>query len=650
MREIETLVNFSNRYGSDPSFVLAGGGNTSFKTTDTLWVKGSGTSLSTIKEDGFVMMDRKKLSGVWEKEYSKNPDEREAEVLDILMSSRLEGQMAKRPSVETLFHDLFEQKYVLHVHPAVVNAVLCSVKGKDVIAELFPDSVFLDACEPGYIMASAFRRALSEYKEKKSKSADLVFHQNHGVFFAADSEEQLDSLVSSVMGKIQNKISIEPDFSQSETDLDAAANISPVIRMLYDESGEARVIFESNKQITSFCSSREAFEKIRRPITPDHIVYCKAEPLYIDSSDPGIISDAFKSFTESHGFKPKIVFSEGIGLFAVGSTLKEARTALSLMRDAMTVVTYAENFGGVLPMSRELTDFITNWEVEKYRSSVSLRKESDKCFSTKIAVVTGSAQGFGAGIARFLASHGAAVVIADINEAGARTTAEQIAADTGSDTLAVAVNIADEDSVKNMIRSTVLAFGGIDIFVNNAGIVRAGSLDEMTRSNFDLVTSINYTAYFMCAKYCSAVMKVQRAVSPSYMADIIEINSKSGLTGSNKNFAYAGSKFGGLGLTQSFALELAPFGIKVNAVCPGNFLDGPLWSDPEKGLFVQYLKAGKVPGAKTVQDVKAYYESKVPLGRGCLPEDVNRAVRYIIEQKYETGQAVPVTGGQEMLN
>ena len=131
--------------------------------------------------------------------------------------------------------------------------------------------------------------------------------------------------------------------------------------------------------------------------------------------------------------------------------------------------------------------------------------------------------------------------------------------------------------------------------------------------------------------------------------DIITVNSKSGLEGSNKNFAYAGSKFGGIGLTQSFAMELAPYGIKVNAVCPGNFLNGPLWSDPVKGLFVQYLNAGKVPGAKTVADVRKYYESKVPLGRGCEIEDVAKAVLYIISQKYETGQALPVTGGQVML-
>lgn len=270
--------------------------------------------------------------------------------------------------------------------------------------------------------------------------------------------------------------------------------------------------------------------------------------------------------------------------------------------------------------------------------------------SGKIAIVTGSAQGFGAGIAEYLASKGAYVAVVDMNADGAKAEAEKIMREYGTRAIAVSANVTDEDSVKAMIDETVCAFGGLDIFVNNAGIVRAGSLEEMTKANFELVTSVDYTAFFICTKYATVPMKLQRSVSPYYMADIIEINSKSGLEGSNKNFAYAGAKFGGIGLTQSFALELAPYGIKCNAICPGNFLDGPLWSDPEKGLFVQYLKAGKVPGAKTVADVRAAYEAKVPLGRGCRVEDVTRAIQYIIDQKYETGQALPVTGGQTMLN
>ena len=145
-------------------------------------------------------------------------------------------------------------------------------------------------------------------------------------------------------------------------------------------------------------------------------------------------------------------------------------------------------------------------------------------------------------------------------------------------------------------------------------------------------------------------MAIQHKVRPEIYSDIIQINSKSGLAGSNRYAAYVGSKFGGIGLTQSFALELFEDGIKVNAICPGNFLDGPLWADPDNGLFVQFLRMGKVPGAKTVQDVRQAYEAKVPMGRGCQPADVMRAIYYVIEQEYETGQALPVTGGQIMLS
>jgi NAD(P)-dependent dehydrogenase (short-subunit alcohol dehydrogenase family) len=269
----------------------------------------------------------------------------------------------------------------------------------------------------------------------------------------------------------------------------------------------------------------------------------------------------------------------------------------------------------------------------------------------KISIVTGSAQGFGLGIAEEMVKNGAYVVIADLNFELAEKVSGELNAKYGEGkTFAAKVDVSDEDSVREMIDKTVKEYGGLDIFVSNAGVLKAGSLEEMDLKSFEFVTKINYTAYYLCTKYASAVMKIQHQYKPDYFMDIIQINSKSGLEGSNKNFAYAGGKFGGIGLTQSFALELVPYNIKVNSICPGNFFDGPLWSDPEKGLFVQYLRAGKVEGAKTIEDVKKHYESKVPMRRGCECIDVARALYYIVEQEYETGQAVPVTGGQVMLN
>ncbi|WP_304221218.1 SDR family NAD(P)-dependent oxidoreductase [Gracilinema caldarium] len=269
----------------------------------------------------------------------------------------------------------------------------------------------------------------------------------------------------------------------------------------------------------------------------------------------------------------------------------------------------------------------------------------------KIALVTGGAQGFGEELVRGLIAARALVFIADLNGEGAAALAERLNTQYGKTVALPAVcNVADEESVRDLFSHIEQQVGGLDICISNAGVLKAGSVLDQDLGAFKLVTDVNYTAFFLVTKYAARLMRLQAMTAGDWYTDIVQINSKSGLEGSNKNGAYAGSKFGGIGLVQSFAMELVDYRIKVNAICPGNFFDGPLWSDPEKGLFVQYLAAGKVPGAKTVADVRAFYEAKVPMKRGCTGPDVLKALFYIIEQEYETGQAVPVTGGQVMLH
>ena len=363
---------------------------------------------------------------------------------------------------------------------------------------------------------------------------------------------------------------------------------------------------------------------------------------------PEMFSEAVKTAAASalsHSDAQSVsVYVGGAGLFACGQDLGEA------LSEASRVLAGASNG---LPDGGAVYDG---------RHKDAIRESAGRCVKAgepfrrgrlegKIALITGGAQGFGRGIAGELAAEGAYVAVADLNYEGACKCAEDLSEKYGAGkATAISANVTDEGSVAAMVRETVLLYGGLDLYISNAGVLIAGALPEIKKEQFEFVTSVNYTGYFLGVKHASVPMKIQRGVCASYTADIIEINSKSGLEGSNKNFAYAGSKFGGLGLTQSFALELVEYGIKVNAICPGNFLDGPLWSDPVKGLFKQYLDAGKVPGAKSVDDVRRHYESRVPMKRGCTVEDVATAIFYLVEQRYETGQALPVTGGQVMLN
>ena len=260
-----------------------------------------------------------------------------------------------------------------------------------------------------------------------------------------------------------------------------------------------------------------------------------------------------------------------------------------------------------------------------------------RTLQNKIAIVTGGAQGLGAALCQRLAYEGAHVIVADLNLEGAEETAAAIAAQTGQRTLAVQVDVTDEAQVAEMVDRTIAEFGRLDIVVSNAGILISGAADEFDVKKWQAVINVNLTGYFLVAKHAI------RAMKPQHSGVIIQINSKSGKKGSYKNSAYAASKFGGIGLTQSLALELAEDGIRVNAVCPGNLLDSPLWTE---SLFKQYARNQGI----TEAEVRQKYIDQVPMKRGCTYNDVCNVVAFLASDQasYMTGQAINVTGGQEM--
>jgi sorbitol-6-phosphate 2-dehydrogenase len=264
----------------------------------------------------------------------------------------------------------------------------------------------------------------------------------------------------------------------------------------------------------------------------------------------------------------------------------------------------------------------------------------DKVLQDRIAIVTGGAQGLGEALCRRLAREGAHVVVADVNREKAVQVAAEIAAQTDRRAIAVKTDVTDEPQVEALVKRTLEEFGRLDILVANAGILIAEAIDEFPADQWRRVLDVDLFGYFLCAKHAARVMKAQRS------GVIIQINSKSGKKGSYKNSAYAASKFGGIGLTQSIALELAEYGVRANAVCPGNLLDSPLWTQGPNSLFKQYARKWGI----SEEEVRRKYIDQVPLKRGCTYDDVCNVVVFLASDQagYMTGQAINVTGGQEM--
>jgi len=659
----QELIEVANRYGSDPEYSRAGGGNASVKLDGVLYIKPSGVPLATLAADDLVPL---RIDVLLDALRSDEPVDGDP-VRAAAQRAQVRDVKGRRPSVEILFHALIPDALVLHSHPLVANALTCNADAEALAARLLgDDAVVVPYIDPGVPLARGVEAARTAYTGRTGRPAPgITLLRNHGIIVSGDSAAEITERTERVTGAIraaieagaaaQTSAAAQPD--EAPADLTRVRNaIAPTLRGLLGGANALAVVTSDADELVRSVTASPAGEAILAggPLIPDQIVYAGSFPAVVDlAADPdpaAAATAAVASFRAAHGKDPVIVVVPGLVAFGAGRDLAAAQNALATFTDALRVARDADRIGRVRVLDEAERGFIENWEAEAYRKAIAASTSTGR-LDGKVVMITGAAQGFGLGIAQELITQGASLVLADLNLDGARRNAEAMCQQYGAGrAAAVRIDVSDEQSCLQAVAEAVGLYGGVDVFVSNAGVLRAESVFTQPVADFDLVTNVNYRGYFLCVRAVAPVLAAQHAARPDAWFDIIEINSKSGLTGSKANFAYAGSKFGGIGLTQSFALELVSSGTKVNAICPGNFLDGPLWSDPERGLFVQYLRAGKVAGATTIEQVRAHYEKQVPMGRGCFPADLAKAIYYIVDQSYETGQAVPVTGGQNMLN
>jgi len=363
---IKELIELTRFFGSSKEYTVAGGGNSSMKSSKILWVKASGTNMKNIDFNDFVCLDRMVLSKIGKKKYSSFSVEREKEIKEDLQKAIL-TPTDKRPSVETSLHNIIPYRFVMHTHPAFVNGLLCTVNSRGKVAELFGnDILYVEYTDPGYVLFKKVSSSLLKFEKAKGFFPQIILLENHGVFVSGDSIED----IYDIYRKIQCLLSIDgcklptrqtyklPDFSREKS----------VIASLYP-SRNCSIKVDANAWAQYFTDSKDCFEIVSSPFVPDHIVYCKAHYLFVKREE--CIKDKLRSFLSKNEYFPKVIGVEKKGVLIVDEDQRSAETGMEVFKDLMKVGYYALQYGQPRPLSQGQIDFIETWEVENYRLKVS---------------------------------------------------------------------------------------------------------------------------------------------------------------------------------------------------------------------------------------------------------------------------------------
>ncbi|MEW5816765.1 MAG: class II aldolase/adducin family protein, partial [Spirochaetota bacterium] len=291
-----------------------------------------------------------------------------------------------RPSVETLFHAMQPQKYVIHTHPALINGLTCGRTGKEFALKLFGTRVvWVPTVNPGYILALTTKEILQNHVHSTGLQPDIIFLQNHGVFAASDTPEGIQQTYELMTATLEKKVQRFPDFTPAERDEHLLKTLKTILSDVMEETGAGALCrFGINKEIDTLLKDRSTVKPVlSTALSPDHIIYCGREPLLYNLVGDAIVSPAeakkdlkkaFSFYRERNRKNPKIVAILSFGFFACGSNRQEVDAAYDLFLDAVKVSVYAESFGGLSIMPPDQVDFIEQWEVEKYRQKISLGK------------------------------------------------------------------------------------------------------------------------------------------------------------------------------------------------------------------------------------------------------------------------------------
>ena len=665
---VTELLERSNRLGSDPTVTNYGGGNTSVKVrqvspatggeVELLYVKGSGGDLGTLKAGGLAVLELDRMRAL---DAVYRGVEHEDEMVGYFPFCTF-GTGGATPSIDTPMHGLVSYDHVDHLHPDAVIALACSADGEALVQKIWGGTVaWVPWKRPGWELG----RAMREVSQDPNVIGAVL--GGHGLTAWGSTSAEVEQRNLQIIRQAQeflDRASVAEPFGASvaaraalpaEQRAARAAELFPHLRAVASADRRQVGHFTDSDGVLDFLSREKLAQLVALGTScPDHFLRTKVRPLLLDTAPDAPIDEIverlgvlhadyrveYQAYYDRHatpatpairGADPAVILVPGVGMFSFGADKQTARVAGEFYVNAINVMRGAEGVSTYQPVPEVEKFNVEYWQLEEDKLK---RRPAPKALAGRIALVTGGASGIGLATVKLLAEHGANVIIADINKAGT----ESVAADLGGPDKAVgvAMDVTDFDAVQAGIAAGILAFGGVDLIVNNAGITRAGSLADTSLADWDLQYQIMPRGSFLVAKAAEKALRAQRLGG-----DIINICSKNSVFAGPNNIAYSSAKAAQAHMVRLLAAELGDIGVKVNGINPDGVVRG-------SGIFAGGWGASRAATYGVAEeDLGKYYAQRTVLKEEVLPEHIALAVLALTNGTLPitTGLMIPVDSG-----
>ncbi|HTK90233.1 MAG TPA: bifunctional rhamnulose-1-phosphate aldolase/short-chain dehydrogenase [Verrucomicrobiae bacterium] len=664
---LDLLVYASRLIGAESSLVVWGGGNTSLKQVErdhrgrecrVLRVKGSGSDLKSIQKKDFPGVRMDDIEALLPRD-----DMGDTEMVDYLRFA-LQDPGGSRPSIETLLHGFLPAPAVFHTHADAIVSLTNNANAERVLREVFGDEVVaLPYRRPGFRISKDVADTLGARPRLRA-----MLLQKHGTICWGDTVKEAYLATIELISRAEEAIAhhargrtrfggvaVTPPTEDERRRV--ALAVAPYVRGLVGRERRHIVHFDDAPDILEFASSRGAAALCEiGPATPDHTIYTKRLPCFIPVDRPGDL-EAVKSaleagvarfvreytaYFEAHNSEgatlidafPRVIVVGGLGMFTTGKDRRTAGIVDDIYHHTVSVLGAATSFGPYVSLSARDAFDVEYWPLELYKLQ---QAPPEKELARRIALVTGGAGGIGRAVALRLAAEGAHVVVADVDGAGAAKVADEVLAAQGAGrALGLALDVTSEASVRRALEETVLAYGGLDIVVSNAGIAHSAPVETMELADWERSFAVNSTGHFLIAREAMRVLKAQRLGGA-----FVFVATKNVMSPGKDFSAYSAAKAAEAQLAKVLALEGGPHGIRSNIVNPDAvFRDSKLWSEDVR------RERARAQGI-SVDDLEDFYRKRNILARPILPEDVAEAVLFLASDRSAktTGCSIPVDGG-----